>query len=85
MELTTTRPRDRVLIECIGLRLRGAFASYGDVTFDEPFRAHLEAALLEQKKEHPHDFDVMVELKETDALPSIVITVGGLELYTLEN
>ncbi|MCY1288101.1 hypothetical protein D9M68_19700 [compost metagenome] len=82
--LTTTRGEDRVLIECVGMRLRAAFASYpGEITFCEPFRQHLEDRLLEQKVEHPHDHDVKVEYIADRDRPIIRIIIGGLETHTL--
>lgn len=86
MTLTATSPKDRVLLECIHLRLQGALNAWkGDLVFNEQFRLHLETALLDQKKDYPHDHDVQVTLDEKDNRPTISIVVGGLELYLLES
>lgn len=84
MQLTTTGSKDRVLIECIGLRLRGACNEYtGDLVFDERLRQHLQHALDAQKIEYPHNFDVEVRLTNEADRPRIEIHVGGLNLYNL--
>lgn len=86
MTLTATRPKDRVLIECIQIRLQGALNSWhGDLVFNEQFRFHLEKALLDQKIEYPHDHEVQVKLINKEGRPAISIVVGDLELYELEN
>jgi hypothetical protein len=84
--LTTTRGSDRVLIECVGLRLRAAFESYkGTIAFDEQFRLHLENNLLEQKREYPHNHEVSVIYQIIDGIPIMRIFVGGIETHTLGN
>lgn len=84
MQLTAHLPEDKVLIECIGLRLRGACNSWtGDLVFNEPLRYHLEKALIEQKIEYPHNFDVEVKLVNMENVPRIEIHVGGLNVYNL--
>ena len=85
MQLTTTDPKDRVLIECIGLRLRGACNEYnGDLMLDERLRHYFQRVLDEHKTEYPHKYDVVVKLVETQNRPRIEINVGGLNVCNFE-
>lgn len=84
LQLTSTRPRDRVLIECIGLQIRRFMSeSEHGMCLDEPSRFALEHHLLDHKREYPHEYEINVQLTHRDKRPVIDIIVGGLRLYTL--